>query len=92
MILSGFVLGLSTLKVGEVLLVLPRAASQPGHGELGGSEPRRGGGGLPHPSAQRPQQALILDGVVLARKTGAGAFRRSVLVALVLRVGIPRRP
>jgi hypothetical protein len=39
-----------------------------------------------------PNKALILDGVVLARKTGAGAFRRSVLVALVLRVGIPRGP
>jgi transposase-like protein len=29
--------------------------------------------------------ALMLDGVVLARKTGAGALRRPVLVALGLR-------
>ena len=56
MILSGFVHWLSTRMVGEVALGLPRAAIQPGHGESGGSEPQRGGGGLPHPSAQRPQQ------------------------------------
>ena len=34
---------------------------------------------------QNRYQALMLDGVVLARKTGAGALRRPVLVALGLR-------
>ena len=34
---------------------------------------------------QNRYQVLMLDGVVLARKTGAGALRRPVLVALGLR-------
>jgi transposase-like protein len=36
-------------------------------------------------------RVLMLDGVVLARKTGAGAIRRPVLVALGLRLDGKRR-
>jgi len=62
-ILSGFVPGLSTCKVGPVLSV---AAFH-----------RR--------PLQNVCKAPMLDGVVLARKTGAGALRRPVPVALGIR-------
>ena len=84
-ILAGFVLGLSTRKVGEVLLpLLGRAVSA--------STVSRVAKTLDAAVAafhRRPLQdvykALVLDGVVLARKTGAGALRRPVLVALGIR-------
>ena len=52
-ILAGFVLGLSTRKLGEVLLCPARPAGQPGDGEPGGAEPRQGGRGLPRPPLSR---------------------------------------
>lgn len=82
LILACFVLGLSTRKVGQALLTIlgerispstvSRVASQLDtavvafHGR---------------PLANR-YRVLVLDGVVLARRTGAGAVRRPVLVAL----------
>jgi len=81
-ILAGFLLGLSTRKVGEALLpilgerVSPATVSRVAqtldevvtawHGR----------------SLANRYRVLLFDGVVLARRTGAGALRRPVLVAL----------
>ena len=84
-ILAGFVLGLSTRKVGETLLAIL------GH-KVSASTVSRVAKTLDAAVAafhRRPLRdgytALMLDGVVLARKTGAGAIRRPVVVALGLR-------
>jgi transposase-like protein len=84
-ILAGFVLGLSTRKVGETLLALLGQ-------KVSATTVSRVAKTLDTAVAafhRRPLQnrykALMLDGVVLARKTGAGALRRPVLVALGLR-------
>jgi putative transposase len=85
MILACFVLGLSTRKVATALLpVLGRRVSAGTVSAVAKSldaavaafhrRPLRDG-----------YRALMLDGVVLSRKTGAGALRRPVLVALGLR-------
>jgi len=84
-ILAGFVLGLSTRKVGEVLLApLGRTVSASTVSAV--AKTLDGAVAAFH---ARPLKtgytALLLDGVVLARKTGAGALRRPVLVALGLR-------
>jgi putative transposase len=84
-ILTGFVLGLSTRKVGETLLSILGQ-------KISASTVSRVAKTLDAAVAafhRRPLQdlykVLMLDGVVLARKTGAGALRRPVLVALGLR-------
>jgi putative transposase len=84
-ILAGFVLGLSTRKVGETLLAIlgqPVSATTV-------SRVARTLDGAVQAFHRRPLRerytALMLDGVVLARKTGAGAIRRPVLVALGIR-------
>jgi len=84
-ILAGFVLGLSTRKVGEVLVALlgrPVSATTV-------SAVARTLDTAVAAFHRRPlkdaYKALMLDGVVLSRKTGAGAIRRPVLVALGLR-------
>ena len=84
-ILAGFVLGLGTRKVGEVLLALfgrPVSAATV-------SRVAKTLDGAVAAFHRRPlknaYKALMLDGVVLARKTGAGALKRPVLVALGLR-------
>jgi len=84
-ILAGFVLGLSTRKVGETLLaLLGRSVSASTVSQV--AKTLDGAVAAFH---RRPLQnrykALMLDCVVLARKTGAGALRRPVLVALGLR-------
>ena len=85
MILAGFVLGLSTRKVGEVLIALlgrPVSASTV-------SAVAKTLDGAVAAFHARPLESryrvLMLDGVVLSRKTGAGALKRPVLVALGLR-------
>lgn len=84
-ILAGFVLGLSTRKVGETLLaLLGRPVSAATVSQV--AKTLDGAVAAFHRRAlQNRYQALMLDGVVLARKTGAGALRRPVLVALGLR-------
>jgi len=85
-ILAGFVLGLSTRKVGEALLPLlgervsPATVSRVATtlDEVATAFHRR-------PLANH-YRVLLLDGVVLARKSGAGALRRPVLVALGIRL------
>ena len=84
-ILAGFVLGLSTRKVGETLLaLLGREVSASTVSQVAKTLDAAVAAFHRRPLANR-YQALMLDGVVLARKTGAGALRRPVLVALGLR-------
>ena len=84
-ILAGFVLGLSTRKVGEVLLaLLGRAVSASTVSRVTKTLDAAVAAFHARPLANR-YKALMLDGVVLARKTGAGALRRPVLVALGIR-------
>jgi transposase-like protein len=85
MILSGFVLGLSTRKLGEVLLgLLGRPVSPTTVSRVAQTLDKAVEAFHARPLKGR-YKALVLDGVVLARKTGAGALRRPVLVALGLR-------
>ena len=84
-ILAGFVLGLSTRKLGEVLLsLLGRPVSPATVSRVAQTLDKAVEAFHARPLKGR-YQALMLDGVVLARKTGAGALRRPVLVALGLR-------
>jgi len=84
-ILAGFVLGLSTRKVGETLLaLLGRPISAATVSQVAKTLDAAVAAFHRRPLQNR-YQVLMLDGVVLARKTGAGALRRPVLVALGLR-------
>ena len=84
-ILAGFVLGLSARKVGEVLLpLLGRPVSAATVSRIAKTLDAAVAAFHRRP-LQDIYKALVLDGVVLARKTGAGALRRPVLVALGIR-------
>ena len=84
-ILAGFVLGLSTRKVGETLLaLLGRSVSATTVSQVAKTLDAAVAAFHRRPLQNR-YKVLMLDGVVLARKTGAGALRRPVLVALGLR-------
>lgn len=85
MILAGFVLGLSTRKVGEALLaLLGRKISAETVSRV--AKTLQAAVAAFHRRRLKNQyEALMLDGVILSRKTGAGALRRPVLVALGLR-------
>ena len=84
-ILAGFVLGLSTRKVGETLLALLGRSVSPSTVSQVAKTLDAAVAAFHRRPLQNCYQALMLDGVVLARKTGAGALRRPVLVALGLR-------
>jgi putative transposase len=85
MILSCFVLGLSVRKVSEALLpILGRAISPATVSTIAKQLDAVVAAFHARPLRER-YRVLMLDGVVLARKTGAGAIRRPVLVALGLR-------
>jgi putative transposase len=85
MILAAFVLGLSTRKLGEVLLaLLGRPVSPTTVSRVAKSLDAAVAAFHIRPLSGR-YKALMLDGVALARKTGAGAPRRPMLVALGLR-------
>ncbi len=85
MILACFVLGLSTRKVASALLpVLGRRISAGTVSQVAKSLDAAVAAFHRRP-LQDQYPVLLLDGVVLARKTGAGAIRRPVLVALGLR-------
>lgn len=82
MILSCFVLGLSTRKVGEALLpVLGRPVSASAVSQVAKSLDAVVAAFHRRALTNR-YKVLMLDGVVLSRKTGAGAVKRPVLVAL----------
>jgi putative transposase len=85
MILACFVLGLSTRKVAAALLpVLGRRVSAGTVSQV--AKTLDAAVAAFHGRPLKDQYpVLMLDGVVLARKTGAGAIRRPVLVALGLR-------
>lgn len=81
-ILAGFVLGLSTRKVGEALLpLLGERVSPATVSRVAASLDEAAAAYHRRPLANR-YRVLLLDGVVLSRKSGAGALRRPVLVAL----------
>lgn len=85
LIAAGFVLGLSTRKIGETLLaLLGRPVSPATVSRVAKTLDAAVAAFHARPLAGR-YRALILDGVVLSRKTGAGALKRPVLVALGLR-------
>ena len=84
-ILAGFALGLSNRKLGEVLLaLLGRPISAATVSRVAKTLDTAAAAFHGRPLANR-YKVLILDGVVLARKTGARALKRPVLVALGLR-------
>jgi putative transposase len=84
-ILAGFVLGLSTRKVGEALLaILGQKVSATTVSQVAKTLDQAVAAFHRRP-LKNGYTALMLDGVVLARKTGAGALKRPVLVALGLR-------
>jgi len=85
MILSCFVLGLSVRKVSEALLpILGRPISPATVSRVAKQLDAVVAAFHARPLKDR-YRVLMLDGVVLARRTGAGAVRRPVLVALGLR-------
>ena len=85
MILACFVLGLSVRKLGEALLpILGRPISPATVSTVAKQLDAVVAVFHARPLKQR-YRVLMLNGVVLARKTGAGAIRRPVLVALGLR-------
>jgi putative transposase len=85
MILACFVLGLSVRKVSQALLpILGRAISPATVSTIARQLDAVVAAFHAHPLKDQ-YRVLMLDGVILARKTGAGAIRRPVLVALGLR-------
>jgi len=85
MILACFVLGLSTRKVAAALLpVLGRPISATTVSEVAKTLDAAVAA-FHHRPLKDIYPVLMLDGVVMSRKTGAGALRRPVLVALGLR-------
>jgi transposase-like protein len=85
MILACFVLGLSTRKVAAALLpILGRRISAATVSEVAKTLDAAVAAFHRRPVADI-YPVLMLDGVVLSRKTGAGALKRPVLVALGLR-------
>jgi len=84
-ILAGFVLGLSTRKVGEVLLALLGRPVSAATVSAVAKTLDSAVAAFHRRPLKDAYKVLMLDGVVLARKTGAGALRRPVLVALGVR-------
>jgi len=84
-ILAGFVLGLSTRKVGEVLLALLGRPVSASTVSAVATTLDQAVSAFHRRPLKDVYKVLVLDGVVLARKTGAGAVWRPVLVALGLR-------
>jgi len=85
LILACFVLGISTRKVGRALLAILGRPVSPGTVSQVAKQLDAAVGAFHARPLPERYRVLMLDGVVLARKTGAGAIRRPVLVALGLR-------
>ena len=85
MILAGFVLGLSVRKVSEALLPVLGRPISPATVSTVAKQLDSVVAAFHARLLKDHYRVLMLDGVVLARKTGAGAIRRPVLVALGLR-------
>lgn len=82
MILACFVLGLSTRKVGEALLPLLGEPVSPSTVSRVARILDQSVTAFHARPLRREYRFLIFDGVVLKRRTGAGAVKRTVLVAL----------
>ncbi len=85
MILACFVLGLSVRKVSEALLPILGRPISPATVSTVAKQLDAVVAAFHARPLKDHYRVLMLDGVVLARKTGAGAIRRPVLVALGLR-------
>lgn len=85
MILSCFVLGLSTRKVGKALLPILGRPVSPSTVSTVAKQLDAVVAAFHARLLKERYRVLMLDGVVLSRKTGAGAIKRPVLVALGLR-------
>ena len=85
MILAGFLLGLSTRKVAIALLPILGRPVSPATVSAVAKQPEGAVAAFHRRPLQDQYRVLVLDGVVLKRKTGAGALARPVLVALGLR-------
>jgi len=85
MILACFVLGLSVRKVSEALLPILGRPISPAMVSTVAKQLDAVVAAFHARLLKDHYRVLMLDGVVLARKTGAGAIRRPVLVALGLR-------
>ena len=85
MILACFVLGLSVRKVSEALLPILGRPISPATVSLVAKQLDAVVAGFHARPLKDHYRVLMLDGVVLARKTGAGALKRPVLVVLGLR-------
>ena len=82
LILASFLLGLSTRKVGQALLpILGERVSPSTVSRIAQTLDEAVASFHARPLEDR-YVALVLDGVVLSRKTGSGALRRPVLVAM----------
>jgi transposase-like protein len=81
-ILACFVLGLSTRKVGEALLPLLGERVSPATVSRVARTLDEAVAAFHRRPLANHYRVLLLDGVVLSRRTGAGALRRPVLVAL----------
>jgi len=84
-ILAGFVLGLSTRKVGKVLLAILGEEISPSTVSQVAKSLDVAVASFHRRPLKGSYWALLLDGVVISRKTGAGALKRPVLVALGIR-------
>jgi len=82
LILACFVLGLSTRKVGEALLAILGERVSPATVSRVAQTLDSAVAAFHRRPLEDRYRILVLDGVVLSRKTGAGALRRPVLVAL----------
>jgi putative transposase len=85
LILACFVLGLSTRKVARALLPILGQPVSPGTVSQVARQLDAAVAAFHQRPLQDQYRVLVLDGVVLKRKTGAGALARPVLVALGLR-------
>jgi len=85
MILSCFVLGLSVRKVSEALLPILGRPISPATVSTVAKQLDAVVAAFHARPLKDQYRVVMLDGVVLARRTGAGAIRRPVLVALGLR-------
>ena len=86
LILACFVLGLSTRKVGEALLTLLGERVSPATVSRVAKTLDEAVAAFHRRPLANHYRVLVLDGVVLSRKTGGGALRRPVLVALGIRL------
>jgi len=82
LILGCFVLGLSTRKVGEALLAILGERVSPATVSRVARTLEEAVAAFHRRPLEDRYRVLVLDGVVLSRKTGAGALRRPALVAL----------